>query len=248
MARAKTSTRPVDLARRHGLSTQAVRNYEDAGLLPPATRSDGGHRRYTEQHALALDAFLALVPGHGHATARTIMVAVNTGRLDDALDLIDRSHAGLVAERRIVDAVEDALRGITVREWNGPPVSIGPVAHQLGIRAATLRRWEQQGLLRPDRDRQGYRVYRARDLRDAHIVGQLRRAGQPIPAIRLLLDDLRDTRDPTEATRALADRRAALRGRARAMLVGAAALDRYLGPTPARSPSHTGGPVPAAPG
>lgn len=233
MTVSKTSTRPVDLARRHGLSTQAVRNYEDAGMLPPAVRSAAGHRRYTERHALALDAFLALVPGHGHATARAVMVAVNTDRLADALDLIDRSHAELVAQRRIVDAVETALRGITVREWDGPPVPIGAVAHQLGIRAATLRRWERDGLLRPDRDRQGHRVYQARDLRDAHIVGQLRRAGQPIPTIRLLLDDLRGTRDPAEVTRALADRRTALRARARAMLAGAAALHRYLDSTPA---------------
>jgi DNA-binding transcriptional MerR regulator len=159
------------------------------------------------------------------------MVAVNTGRLDDALDLIDRSHADLVAARRIVDAVETALRGITVTQWDGAPVSIGSVAHQLDVRAATLRRWEQDGLLHPDRDRQGHRVYRGRDLRDAHIVGQLRRAGQPIPAIRLLLDDLRDTRDPTDATRALADRRRALHARGRAMLTGAAALDRYLDST-----------------
>jgi DNA-binding transcriptional MerR regulator len=231
VAESKPSTRPVDLARRHGLSTQAVRNYEDAGLLPPSARSAAGHRRYTERHALALDAFVALVPGHGHPTARAIMAAVHTGRLDDALDLVDRSHAELVAARWILVAVETALRGITVREWDDTPTPIGAVAHQLGIRAATLRRWEQEGLLRPDRDRQGHRVYRARHLRDAHIVGQLRRAGQPIPAIRLLLDDLRDTRDPAEVGRALTDRRTALHGRARAMLAGAAALHRYLDST-----------------
>nr|WP_016701425.1 MerR family DNA-binding transcriptional regulator [Actinoalloteichus caeruleus] len=34
--------RPVDLAREHGLSTQAIRNYEDAGVLPPAERSGSG--------------------------------------------------------------------------------------------------------------------------------------------------------------------------------------------------------------
>src|SRR5215210_1616633 len=105
--------RPIDLAREHGLSTQAVRNYEDAGLLPPAARTASGYRRYTVSHALALDTFLALVPGHGHPAARCIMVAVNTDRLDDALDLIDRSHAELVRARATVDAVETTLRDIT---------------------------------------------------------------------------------------------------------------------------------------
>ncbi|WP_414642135.1 MerR family DNA-binding transcriptional regulator, partial [Actinocrinis sp.] len=54
--------RPVDLARRHGLSTQAVRNYEAAGILPAAERTDSGHRTYTRLHAHALHAFLALAP------------------------------------------------------------------------------------------------------------------------------------------------------------------------------------------
>jgi DNA-binding transcriptional MerR regulator len=227
--------RPIDLARTHGLSTQAVRNYEDQGLLPPAERSDSGYRRYSAHHARALDAFLALVPAHGHGTARAIMVAVNAGRTADALDLIDRSHADLVAERATVDAVEHALRDLGVREWAGPARPIGPLAHQLGLVPATLRRWESAGLLRPGRDRQGHRVYTGADVRDAHLVGQLRRAGHGIPAIRRLLDELRDARDPAQITRALADRRRALDGRSRAMLTAAAALDRYLGPTDPRT-------------
>ncbi|MBX6767462.1 MAG: MerR family DNA-binding transcriptional regulator, partial [Actinomadura rubrobrunea] len=71
--------RPVDLAREHGLSTQAVRNYEEAGILPAAGRTAHGFRMYTPLHASALRAFLALVPGHGHQTAASIMRAVNRG-------------------------------------------------------------------------------------------------------------------------------------------------------------------------
>jgi len=230
--------RPIDLAREHGLSTQAVRNYEEAGLLPPAARTASGYRRYSERHALALDAFLALVPGHGHPAARAIMVAVNADRLDDALDLIDRSHAALVSARGIVDAVETTLRDITVQSWDGSPVLIGPLAHQLGLQPATLRRWERDGLLRPCRDHQGHRVYVAGDVRDAHLIGQLRRAGHSIADIRLLLDELRDTRDPAQVTRALADRRQALNARSRAMLVAAAALNRYLDARTAARPRH----------
>ncbi|HEX6343051.1 MerR family transcriptional regulator [Umezawaea sp.] len=220
--------RPIDLARGHGLSSQAVRNYEESGLLPPADRTDSGHRRYTRRHAQALAAFLALAPGHGHATASAIMVAVNEGRQDDALDLIDRSHAGLVSARATVDAVETTLRDLTVQSWDGGPISIGPLAHRLGLQPATVRRWEREGLLRTTRDHQGHRVYAPADVRDAHLVGQLRRAGHTIADIRLLLDELRDTRDPARITRALADRRRALDTRSRAMLAGAAALHRYL--------------------
>jgi DNA-binding transcriptional MerR regulator len=157
------------------------------------------------------------------------MVAVNANRLDDVLNLIDRSHAGLVSTRGVIDAVETTLRDITVQSWDRAPIPIGPLAHQLGLQPATLRRWEEDGLLRPSRDRQGHRVYVAGDVRDAHLIGQLRRAGHLIADIRLLLDELRDTRDPAQVTRALADRRRALNARSRAMLAAAAALNRYLG-------------------
>lgn len=36
--------RPADLAREHGISAQAVRNYERDGLLPAAERTPSGYR------------------------------------------------------------------------------------------------------------------------------------------------------------------------------------------------------------
>ncbi|MEV2200224.1 TioE family transcriptional regulator [Streptomyces fradiae] len=102
--------RPVDLARAHGLSTQAVRNYEEAGILPAAQRTASGYRVYTPLHAAALSAFLALVPGHGHGTAAAIMRAVNGGADDEAFRLVDGSHAQLLDDRRTLQAVESALR------------------------------------------------------------------------------------------------------------------------------------------
>ncbi|MEV5970456.1 TioE family transcriptional regulator [Streptomyces sp. NPDC051921] len=104
--------RPVDLARRHGLSTQAVRNYEEAGILPAAERTPHGYRTYTALHAGALRAFLALLPGHGHRTATSIMRAVNQGAAEQAFRIIDESHAQLLDDRRTLQAVESALRDL----------------------------------------------------------------------------------------------------------------------------------------
>ena len=59
--------RPVDLARAHGLSTQAVRNYEAAGILPQADRTPHGYRTYTPRHADAL--VLRAAQAYEHATA-----------------------------------------------------------------------------------------------------------------------------------------------------------------------------------
>lgn len=48
MEAAQAQLRIGDLARRVGKTARAVRLYEDLGLLGPATRTDGGHRVYSE--------------------------------------------------------------------------------------------------------------------------------------------------------------------------------------------------------
>ncbi|MFE9673844.1 TioE family transcriptional regulator [Streptomyces sp. NPDC006259] len=229
--------RPVDLARAHGLSTQAVRNYEEAGILPAAGRTPHGYRTYTPLHARALGAFLALVPGHGHATTAAVMRAVNQGAADEAFRLVDESHAQLLEDRRTLAAVENALRDLE----SGPPTPappappgpgttfIGPLAGRLGVRSATLRTWERAGLVSPRRDpRTGYRVYDEADVRDALLARQLRRGGYPLERIAPLIAQVRSAGGPGPLEAALADWRARLSARGRAMLAGAAELEAYL--------------------
>ena len=228
--------RPVDLARGHGLSTQAVRNYEDAGILPAADRTPAGYRAYTPRHARALRAFLALVPGHGHQVAAAIMRAVHDGAVGEAFGLIDESHALLREDRRTLRAVEDALR-----ELDGAPSArriprtepqdtfIGPLAAQLRIRPATLRTWERAGLVRPRRDPQtGYRVYDAAAVRDARLTHQLRRGGYLLEQIVPLIERVRTAGGLAPLEDTLAEWHGRLADRGRAMLAGAAALEAYL--------------------
>lgn len=222
--------RPVDLAREHSLSTQAIRNYEEAGILPEAERTPHGYRVYTPVHQRALRAFLALVPGHGHRTATLIMRAVNDGVTEEALRLIDESHAQLLDDRRTLQAVEAALAGLdSVPQGEPGGTFIGPLARRLGVRPATLRAWERAGLLQPSRDpRTGYRVYSAADVRDALVVWQLRRGGYPLEQIAPLVAHVRAAGGVTPVEPMLRDWRARLSARGRAMLAGAAALDAYL--------------------
>ncbi|MEU2876327.1 TioE family transcriptional regulator [Streptomyces sp. NPDC007070] len=230
--------RPVDLARGHGLSTQAVRNYEEAGILPPADRTAHGYRTYTPLHAAALRAFLALVPGHGHRTAAAIMRAVNEGADEEAFRLVDESHAQLLEDRRTLRAVESALRDLTPEthepadaapEAAPEPLFIGPLAAKLGIRPATLRKWEHAGLVRPRRDRRtGYRVYDEAAVRDARLAHQLRRGGYLLEQIAPLIERVRTAGGLEPLEGALRDWHGRLSARGRAMLAGAAELDAYL--------------------
>ncbi|MEV5552808.1 TioE family transcriptional regulator [Nonomuraea wenchangensis] len=253
MSREGRRLRPVDLARGHGLSTQAVRNYEEAGILPPADRTAAGYRAYTPRHAQALRAFLALVPAHGHATATAIMRAVNEGAVEDALRRLDESHAQLLDDRRTLEAVERALADLAQPSGDegghatsparppsaptSPPAGghgtdatfIGPLARRLGLRPATLRKWERAGLVRPRRDpKTGYRVYSAADVRDARLAHQLRRGGYLLEQIAPLIEQVRAAGGVEPLRAALDGWRDRLSARGRAMLSAAAELHAYL--------------------
>ncbi|WP_219507066.1 TioE family transcriptional regulator [Nonomuraea ceibae] len=221
--------RPVDLAREHGLSTQAIRNYEDAGILPAAGRTAHGYRAYTPLHAEALRAFLALVPGHGHQTATSIMQAVNRGAVEDALLLVDESHGLLLDDRRTLQAVEAALRDLAPVPQERGDTFIGPLARKLGLRPATLRKWEKAGIVRPRRDPlTGYRVYGAADVRDVRLAHQLRRGGYLLEQIAPLIAQVRAAGGVAPLESTLREWQARLSARGRAMLSAAAALDAYL--------------------
>ncbi|MGW5212195.1 TioE family transcriptional regulator [Streptomyces sp. NPDC004051] len=229
--------RPIDLARGHGLSTQAVRNYEEAGILPPADRTPHGYRTYTPLHARALRTFLALVPGHGHAVATSIMRAVNRGAVDEALLTVDESHARLLDDRRTLQTVERALGDLASTAAPGPGTAvsgtggrfIGPLAEELGIRPATLRKWERAGLVSPRRDPvTGYRVYEEADVRDARLAHQLRRGGYLLEQIAPIVAQVRSAGGPEPLEAALHDWHGRLSARGRAMLTGAAELEAYL--------------------
>lgn len=228
--------RPADLAREHGISTQAIRNYERDGCLPPAERTPTGYRIYTELHAAALRAYLALVPAYGRATAAAVMTAVHADRLSDALAELDRGHAQLLRDRETLAAVREAVGHLTGGTAAGTglpalpgPRSVGEVAHRLGVTPATLRAWETAGILTPARDRAtGHRRYLPSDVRDAELAHLLRRGGYLLDRIAAVLRQLRTAGGSGEPTAALDGWQQRLTTRGLAMLAASARLDAYL--------------------
>ncbi|WP_412538920.1 TioE family transcriptional regulator [Longispora sp. K20-0274] len=227
--------RPADLAREHGLSTQAVRNYERDGFLPPAERTPSGYRVYTEVHAAALRAYLALVAAHGYPSAGLVMTALHGGALDDALLVIDRGHDQVLRDRATLDAVRDAIADLPPAPdavgdaAPGGRWTIGELARRLRVTPATLRTWESAGILAPARDpATGYRVFRAGDLRDAELAHLLRRGGYPLERIANVVEQVRTAGGTEPLSRALEDWRRRLTARGVAMLDAAALLSAYL--------------------
>ncbi len=224
--------RPVDLARAAGISTQQVRNYEAAGVLPPAPRTESGYRRYARSHLAALLTYRALAPGFGADTAAAIMRAVHADDEAGALRLVDAAHAGL-HERRLATDSAGAAAAAAAGTADGivdsrRALRIGELAARLGVRASALRVWEAAGLLTPARDAGGHRGYEAEHVRQARVIAMLRQGRYGFEQIRPVLEGLRGTGSTDALLAALADRRATHDRQSRAMLHGGALLGEYL--------------------
>ncbi|GAA2424505.1 MerR family transcriptional regulator [Streptomyces coeruleofuscus] len=235
--------RPVDLARLAGVSTQQIRNYEDAGVLPPAARTASGYRVFGDVHRAALLAYRALMRGYGPVKATEIMRSLHDGDVPGALALVDAAHAALHEERVSLRAASEALELLALEPPALPRsggLRIGEVAALLGVRTSALRVWEGAGLLTPGRERgTGYRVYEPADVRDARLVHTLRRSHYLFDQIRPVLEGLRREGSSEALRAAVAARGEALTARSRAMTGGAAALHAYL-------EVSAGGPGPSA--
>ncbi|WP_405627993.1 MerR family transcriptional regulator [Streptomyces sp. NBC_00016] len=257
--------RSVDLARLAGLSTQQIRNYEEAGVLPPAERTASGYRTFTDVHRQALTTYRTLVKGYGPVVAARIMRTLHAGDVPAALALVDAAHAALHEERGALRATGETLEALgpappvtarTRREAGAPPpatprsgLRIGEVAALLGVRTSALRVWEAAGLLSPTRQRgTGYRVFGPADVRDARVVDSLRRGHYLFRQIRPVLEGLRREGGGEPLRAALTARGEALTARTHAMLEGAGALHGYLARVTAAgrtTGSTAGGPGPS---
>lgn len=222
--------RPVDMARAAGLSTQAIRNYETVGVLPPSRRLVSGHRRYTPVHFEALRAFVALTRAAGRPQAVAIMRPLADRDLDTALMELDRVHAGLLADRRTVDALAARLSEVGQNDSPALLQSLSPIelARRIGVTTTTLRAWEKAGILQPRREQgAGRRHYRDDDIRDAELAHLLRRAGHGLSEIAETINAVRAHGGAPELAAAVSRWRGQLETRARTLLSATAALVNY---------------------
>jgi DNA-binding transcriptional MerR regulator len=225
--------RTVDVARRAGCSVQQVRNLERDGVLPPVTRTATGYRIYGEAHLQSALAYRALAAGAGPIEAKEIVRAVHRSRTSQVLALLDAAHARLDAERTELKHAEAAARAISSEPIEAvrasDSMSLSELAAALGVRPSTLRHWDAEDLVVPDREPpRGSRRYTPSQVRDARIVHQLRKAGYRIAPLRALMPQLRRARRVEEVGSALAARDAGITARSKALLDGAAALSAAL--------------------
>jgi DNA-binding transcriptional MerR regulator len=240
-ARAETSRhgglRTVDVARRVGCSVQHLRNLERDGVVPVAARTSSGHRSWGELHVLSAVAYRELTAGVGPTPAKELLRALHRQPPAVFLALLDDAHADLARERRTLRLAREAAAAIAAEPLAAPrpsdAMTISELAGALGTTPATLRHWEAEQLLAPQRAGRGHiRTYSPVQVRDARVIHQLRTAGYRIPQLRTVLHTFLNPQNTDAALESgLKVRDGQLTNRSHALLRASAALRDVLAAT-----------------
>lgn len=239
--------RTVDVARESGYSVQQVRDLERLGVIPPAGRSANGYRSYTPLHVCALRAYRGLAAAAGPVAARRMLAGLRGGTLTEAAAAVNAVHVGLAREREEALRALEALRAIEAEthapgfEGEGDAMTITELAGALGVRTSTLRFWEQEGLVLPERVTSlRARRYGPPAIGAARIVAALRGCGYGIPAVREVMGSLDRRGGPEEAGRVLGRRLEQIAARTVGLLRAGADLAAVV----ASAGEPPGGPAP----
>ncbi|MGW4033815.1 MerR family transcriptional regulator [Streptomyces sp. NPDC004838] len=213
------------LAAAAGYSAQQVRDLERLGVIPPAIRRPNGYRRFGREHLTALRAYRQLAVAVGPVLARDTMREARQLPHDEAIARVVALHVKLARSRDDTIAALRALDSIVEDDARAAPptsadaMSISELAAALGVRSSTLRFWEQQGLVTPERTtRFNARSYPLAAIQEARIVAALRAGGYRIPAVQAVMESIRAVSHADDARDALHDRLRTIATRSDALL------------------------------
>ncbi|MTD14989.1 MerR family transcriptional regulator [Nakamurella sp. YIM 132087] len=216
--------RTIDLSNESGYSVQQVRDLERLGVIPPAIRERNGYRTFTRVHLETLKLYRRLAEAAGPVAARRVLGMARHESRGAVFDAVARLHVvnvrardetigGLSAIRRMSAESEERAGSRSGSEPGGggevaeEQMTITEFADALGVRTSTLRFWEREGLIHPERiGSQRARLYPPGAVGEGRLVAALRAAGQGIPAVRATMTDLGRGADITTVA-ALLERR-----------------------------------------
>lgn len=240
--------RTLDVARASGYSVQQVRDLERLGVIPPATLSPNGYRLYAPVHVQALGAYRGLAGAIGAVGARQLLTDLRGQTVTEAAAAITEVHARLARERDEALRARAALRAIEAEATSpgrdaepADSMTITELAGALGVRTSTLRFWEQEGLVSPERVTSVHaRRYGVHAIGEARIVAALRNSGYGIPAVQAIMTSLHGLGGIEDAERILQHRLDRIADRSVALLRAGADLATVVTASGASSASSAG--------
>ncbi len=159
--------RPIDIARKLGISTTTLRKYEELGLIPAVPRSASGYRIYTQEHFAYFICIREMLGAFELSQISGIMKKVLAKETDAALWRVNKAQADLHQEKLISEKIILNLGLLERQEEKYPaedtaPVlmTINAVSRETGVPATTIRYWDKIGLISSQRGRENnYRMF-----------------------------------------------------------------------------------------
>ncbi|MFD1739352.1 MerR family transcriptional regulator [Bacillus salitolerans] len=198
--------RPLDIAKKLNISTSALRHYESWGIVPKVERKENGYRIYTKEHIAYFECIRAMNTGFGMKVIRETMPLIQQKKITDALWLVSKVQAKLYEDKMKaelalnvleLDNLDEIVNPFSKKNW----YSIGEAAKAIGVANSTLRHWEKEGLILPERDDEsGYRIYNKSDIRKLVVIRTLQSAVYSLDVVREVLGEM-DKHNISEAIR-----------------------------------------------
>lgn len=175
------ATRPIDIARKLGISTTTLRTYEELDLIPTVSRSASGYRVYTEEHIAYFICVREMMGGFSLTDISKILKEVMEKKINSALWMANKAQADLHQEKIISRKIILNLGCIGEQEAKHPTslcigempinakqemLTINDVSRETGVPTTTIRYWDKVGLLSVERCKSNnYRMFTTEHIR-----------------------------------------------------------------------------------
>ena len=190
--------RGIEIAKKLNISTSALRHYESWGLVPKIERAKNGYRIYTSEHEAYFQCIRALNAGFGMDLVKKVIPLIINGKIHDALWLINKAQVNLYTEKETVQKTVEILDSKDLTELTDIKkyrdknyFTIGEVAKEANVSASSIRHWEKEGLIKPERHKEsGFRIYSPSDIRRVFIIRTVQRVVYSLDIVREVLSDI----------------------------------------------------------
>ncbi len=161
--------RPVDIARKLGVSTTTLRKYEEFGLAPPASRTETGYRLYTSEHLAYFTCAREMLTAFSTSEISNIFQPIIAHRdINSAFWKVNHFQAKLHEQKMIAEKIVKTL----LRDKDKPIIphqeqyTINEISKKTGVPATTIRYWDKVGLISATRSLENnYRIFHTEHIR-----------------------------------------------------------------------------------
>ncbi len=186
---------PKQMADALNVSTTTLRRYEEQNLIPAVPRTESNHRFYTSIHFQAFITIRTLLKGYEIPTVYEIMRMIKNASFEKALWLVNQQQFHIQLEKQRVEEILIMIQSTDFTKYKNRKLkkymSIGEAAEIAGINTSAIRYWEQEGLVRSERNSEnGYRMFTITELRKILVISSLRKTVYYLENMRQLLNDL----------------------------------------------------------